>query len=241
VPSGSDPACTGTRPILLYAHGTSTNRKFNIADIHDGSNTEGLLLAAVFAAQGYIVIAPNYVGYDSSTLGYHPYLIADQQSKDMIDALAAARSALPTSSAPATSASAKLFVTGYSEGGYVAMATHRAMQAVGTTVSASAPMSGPYALSAFGDAIFEGEVSGGAPVNATLLITGYQRAYGNLYVQPTDLFEAKYAPNIEGLLPNTLPVSRLRAAGKLPDSAIFSSTPLASASTSCVTLSVSSS
>jgi hypothetical protein len=225
VPSGSDPACTGTRPILLYAHGTSTNRNFNIADIHDGSNTEGLFLAAVFAAQGYIVVAPNYAGYDSSTLDYHPYLIADQQSKDMIDALAAARSALPTSSAPATSASAKLFVTGYSEGGYVAMATHRAMQSAGATVSASAPMSGPYALSAFGDAIFEGEVSGGAPVNATLLVTAYQRVYGNLYAQPTDLFEAKYAPTIEGLLPSTSPVSQLRAAGKLPDSAIFSSTP----------------
>ena len=58
-------------------------------------NDEGLLLAAVFAASGYIVVAPNYVGYDISTLGYHPYLDAVQQSDDMIDALKAARSALP--------------------------------------------------------------------------------------------------------------------------------------------------
>jgi hypothetical protein len=54
----------------------------------------------MFAAEGYIVVAPNYVGYDTSTLGYHPYLNADQQSKDMIDALTAARSALPTADAP---------------------------------------------------------------------------------------------------------------------------------------------
>ena len=27
----------------------------------------------MFAAQGYIVVAPNYAGYDISTLGYHPY------------------------------------------------------------------------------------------------------------------------------------------------------------------------
>ena len=225
VPSGSDPACTGSRPILLYAHGTSTNSAFNIANFSDGSNTEGVLLAAVFAAEGYIVVAPNYLGYDSSTLGYHPYLVADAQSKDMIDALAAAQSALPTSSAPSTTASAKLFVTGYSEGGYVAMATHRAMQAAGMTVTAAAPMSGPYALSAFGDAIFQGQVSGGAPVNVTLLINGYQHAYSNLYSQTTDIFDAKYAPTIQDLLPNASPVSELRARGKLTDTAIFSSTP----------------
>jgi len=225
VPNGSDPACGGSRPIVLYAHGTSTNRAFNIADISDGSNSEGVLLAAVFAAAGYIVVAPNYLGYDTSTLNYHPYLIADAQSKDMIDALTAARAALPTSSAPTATAGAKLFVTGYSEGGYVAMAAHRAMQAAGIAVTAAAPMSGPYALSAFGDAIFEGQVSGGAPVNITLLINAYQRAYGNLYTQPTDVFVAKYAPTIEGLLPSTSPVSALRAQGKLPDTSIFSSEP----------------
>src|SRR5262249_13173333 len=100
VPSGNDTECSGMRPIVLYAHGTSTDRDFNIADAEN--NGEGALLAVVFAAAGYIVVAPNYVGYDASTLNYHPYLIADQQSKDMIDALAAARSALPTSTAQDT-------------------------------------------------------------------------------------------------------------------------------------------
>ena len=138
-------------------------------------------MAGVFAAEGYIVVAPNYVGYDTSTLGYHPYLNGDQQSKDMIDALTAARSALPTADAPATTDGGQLLVTGYSQGGYVAMATHRALQEAGETVTASAPMSGPYALSAFSDAIFQGQVTGGSPVNLTLLITSYQNAYGNLY------------------------------------------------------------
>ena len=62
---------------------------------HQSGNTEGALIAAMFAAQGYIVVAPNYAGYDTSTLAYHPYLNADQQSKDMMDALTAARTALP--------------------------------------------------------------------------------------------------------------------------------------------------
>ena len=172
VPVGLDPKCLGARPIALYAHGTVPNKSFNIADLTRADNAEGVATGAVLAGQGYIVVAPNYAGYDTSTLGYHAYLNADQQSKDTIDALAAARSALPVISSPTVTDSGKLFITGYSQGGYVAMATHKAMQAAGMTVTASAPMSGPYALSAFGDAIFRGNVSMGAVVNLTLLLTG---------------------------------------------------------------------
>ena len=225
VPTGTGGACAGAHSILLYAHGTTADKNFNIADLSDSANDEGLLLAAVFAAQGYIVVAPNYAGYATSTLTYHPYLNADQQSKDMIDALTAARTALPTLSAAAVSESGKLFVTGYSQGGYVAMATHRALQAAGATVTASAPMSGPYALAAFGDAIFYGDVPLSAPANLTLLIASYQHAYGNIYSGVTDLFEPTFSSGIESLLPSTMPISALYAAGKLPPSQLFSSTP----------------
>lgn len=49
--------------------------------------------AMLYAAQGDIVVALNYAGHDTSSLGYHPHHIVDQQSKDMIDALTAARAA----------------------------------------------------------------------------------------------------------------------------------------------------
>ncbi len=225
VPSGLGSSCTGARPIVLYAHGTSTDRAFSMADL---SNDEALALAAVFASQGYIVVAPNYAGYDTSTLGYHPYLVGEQQSKDMIDALKAARTALPLVSATLTRDSGKLFVTGYSQGGYVAMATHRAMEAADMTVTASAPMSGPYALAAFADAVFYGNVNGGAPISTTLLITAYQAAYGNIYANATDVFESQYATGIQTLLPSTLTRSQLYSQGLLPEYALFSLTPPAS-------------
>src|SRR5258708_26345370 len=115
VPTGAAPACSGARPIVLYAHGTQTNKALNLADITNTSNTEGALIAAMFAAQGYIVVAPNYAGYDISTLGYHPFLNAEQQSGEMIDMLTPPRTALPTTLSPATSDVGKLFITGYSE------------------------------------------------------------------------------------------------------------------------------
>lgn len=225
VPTGSDPSCSGPRPVLLYAHGTTTDKAYNIADINDTDNGEGLLMAAFFAGQGYIVVAPNYAGYDTSTLPYHPYLNADQQSKDMIDALVAAKSALPTSSAAQTSASARLFISGYSQGGYVAMATHRAMQTAGIAVTASAPMSGPYALAAFADAVFYGRVNGGAPIFMTLMLNAYQKSYGNLYSNVGDVVEAPYAAGFESLLPTAQTRGELYSQGKLPQYALFSTEP----------------
>jgi dienelactone hydrolase len=222
VPTGFGANCTGKRPIVLYAHGTTTDRAFNMTNT---DNAETLSLTALFASHGYIVVAPNYAGYDTSTLPYHPYLIADQESKDMIDALTAARAALPLASATLTKDNGQLFITGYSQGGYVAMATHRAMQAAGMTVTASAPMSGPYALAAFVDAVFYGEVNGGAPISSTLLLTAYQKVYGNIYDNAVDAFEPQYAAGIDSLLPSTTPRSQLYAQGRLPEFALFSATP----------------
>jgi len=223
LPTGSDPKCTGARPIVLYAHGTNITKRYNLAEFADDTNpanSESVLLAATYAAQGYIVVAPNYAGYDSSSLSYHPYVNADQQSKDMIDALTAAKSALP-----AGKASAKLFVTGYSQGGFVAMATQRALQLAGTPVTASAPMSGPYALAAYLDAIFYGNVALGSTAFAPLATNSFQKAYGNLYTTPADMYETAYATGIESLVPGAYDFTTVYSSGKLPQTALFSSTP----------------
>ena len=227
VPTGSNSACTDARPIVEYAHGTNITRSYNLANLTDPSNAaynEAVSLAAIYAAQGYIVVAPNYAGYDSSPLPYHPYLNADQQSKDMIDALAAAKAALPTLITPVTT-NGRLFITGYSQGGHVAMATQRAMQNLGIPVTGAAPLSGPYALAAQADATFYGMVDAGGTVFFPMIFTSYQMAYGGLYSQPTDIYNAVYASGIAGLLPGNYNFTTVISSGKLPQSALFSSTP----------------
>jgi alpha/beta superfamily hydrolase len=224
VPTGAAPLCSGPRPIVEYAHGTQFLKSANIADITNPANTEGGLIAAAFAAQGFIVVAPNYAGYDISTLGYHPYLNAIQQSGEMMDILAAARAALPNTLSSATSDSGQLFLTGYSEGGHVAMATQRAMIAAHMTVTAAAPMSGPYALEAYGDTIILGGVPVGATLFAPLLTTSYQQEYGDIYSTPSDVYSATYASGIDTLLPSDTPYTTLFTQGLLPESALFDST-----------------
>ncbi|MBS7777850.1 alpha/beta hydrolase [Acidovorax sp. CCYZU-2555] len=223
LPQGAGAACSGARPMLLYGHGTDPQRAYNQAEITDLTRpgaASGLQLAATFAAHGYIVVAPNYAGYDRSRLTYHPYLVADQQSKDMIDALAAARQALPLLAARD---SGQLLLSGNSQGGHVALATQRALQAAGERVTASAPMSGPYALASYGEAIFLGRVPLGSTLFTPLLVTAYQQAYGNLYRQPDEVYAPRYAPFMATLLPADLPLATLWAQGRLPVSALFSS------------------
>jgi acetyl esterase/lipase len=228
VPTGLAAVCSGNRPIVLYAHGTAATRSFNIADPTNPNNEAASqlgLIAAMFAAHGYIVVAPNYAGYDSSPLPYHPFLVADQQSQEMIDALAAARSALGKIPAATTLDSGKLFVTGYSQGGHVAMATVRAMQMAGTPPTASAPMSGPYATGAFLDAIFYGDVNLGSTEFLPLGVSGAQNSYKNIYTSTSDIFESAYATGIDTLLPASVPFATLVSEGKLPQTYLFNSTP----------------
>jgi alpha-beta hydrolase superfamily lysophospholipase len=230
VPSGTDAACSGPRPVLLYAHGTETDKAFNMANIREYS--EASLIAATFAAQGFIVVAPNYAGYDTSSLGYHPYLNAEQQANDMVDAMRAARKAFASIGATASS---KLLVSGYSQGGHVSMATQRAMQTTYASefqVTAFAGMSGPYAMSLFGDAIMAGSPPLGGTVFLPLVATSYQKSYGGLYSSTSDLYEAQYATGIESLLPSTMSLTDLFTSGKLPQTAVFAADSLPGPSSS---------
>lgn len=220
VPTGTDVACGGQRPVVLYAHGTTAARNYNLAKWTDSTQAaagEGLLIAATFAAQGYIVVAPNYAGYDKSTLPYHPYLNGDQQGKDMVDALTAARK---TFSDIGANDAGSLFITGYSQGGYVAMAAHREMQATGKNVTASAPLSAPSAISLLTDYTFQGWPALGATLFVPLLSTSWQQQFGNVYDSTADIYESQYASGIDTLLPSLTP-DTLFTSGKLPQLALF--------------------
>ena len=217
VPGSNDKLCVGPRPVLLYAHGTSLDRNYSMSQLKG----EARLVAAMFVAQGFIVVAPDYAGYGGSSLPYHPYLNGQQQSADMMDALRAARSAFAHAG---TQAGPQLFLSGYSQGGYVAVATQRAMQAQHSDefkVTAAAGLSGPYALLQMSDGIFAGKPNTGITAYLPLLTTAGQKSGAVLYTSPADLYESRYAGEIENLLPGTERVDDLIKKGKLPAGALF--------------------
>ncbi len=223
VPTGTAASCTGSRPVVLYAHGTSTDKAKNMAQV--STDSEAKLVMAMYAAQGFIVVAPNYQGYESSTASFHPYLNAESQAVDMIDGLRAAKSDLAKAGG-ATQPSSTLLITGYSQGGHVAMATQKVIErdhASEFSIKAVGPMSGPYNLVGLTDVAVSatGPVNAGATLFVPLLLTSYQKSYGNMYTQPSDVVQSPYAATIEGLLPSTTSVTDLMAAGKLPADTTF--------------------
>ena len=219
VPGGGDPAvCEGERPVLLYARGTDVKKSKNMADWQKEQETA--LMIAFFAARGFIVVLPNYLGHDTSSLPYHPFLNAEAQAVDVVDALRAAKAHLAAGSA--TRPSQKLFIAGYSQGGHVAMATHRAIERdyrSEFTVTASAPMSGPYNMVAFGDVIAsraQERINDGATILLTLVLTSYQKSYGNIYGSPSQAYNTPYDATAETLFPTDTALDALVAQGKLP-------------------------
>lgn len=230
IPTGTDASCSGNRPIVLNAHGTATTKAYNFAEVGNANNEAGpaaTLLAALFAGQGYVVISPNYAGYDKSSLAYHPYLNAQQQSHEMADALKAGREVVRrTGSATNVADNGKLFITGYSQGGYVTMATTRYLETLKEPVTAALPISGPYAMEAFGDVVFGGKVMLGATFFAPLMARNYQEQYGNIYAKPSDMFAPANADEIPSLLPSaSMTDMQLVLSGKLPASAMFQKAP----------------
>src|SRR6185369_398821 len=78
---------------------------------------------------------------------FHPYLHAKTSASAVVDLLRAVKSYCAANSIPL---SGKLFLAGYSEGGYATMAATREIQerfAAELPITASAPMAGPYDLS----------------------------------------------------------------------------------------------
>ncbi len=200
-PYGDSSKCGGDRPTVLYAHGTTDNIDYDLsaafASKPNAAANEAYLLLNTLAMQGFNVIAPNYAGYADSDLGYHPYVDTYQQSREMVDAYEHVED---YADALGLKMSDKLFVTGYSQGGIVAMATHKYMQSLDMPVTASAPMSGPYAMVQFIDTILGGRENGGATLFAPMYVTALQNR-DSLYSAPTEVYAEEYADTAEGRFP----------------------------------------
>lgn len=214
IPVGADPACQAPRSLVMWAHGTDTSRAYSVLTSEE---VFGGIALAVLAAHGYAVVAPDYTGYGGSTLDYHPYLNAQAQAADAIDSLRAARQVLAARGEPPPQA---LYLTGYSQGGYVAMAAHREIERAHADefrVDASFPMSGPYALAATLDRILGGDPTDGASRLLPFLVESYQRSYGNVFSSPAELFVPPYDQTAIGLFPGDIGSNGAIEQGLVPE------------------------
>lgn len=107
-------------PVLSYQHGTTT-KDAEVPSNHAVATEVSVQLAAA----GYIVLAPDYVGYGVSKGKPHPYLLSVPSAAAVNDLLSAAQYWRQTQQ---IQDNGQLILAGYSEGAYVSMAAARQMQ-----------------------------------------------------------------------------------------------------------------
>ncbi|MFD2572944.1 alpha/beta hydrolase family protein [Spirosoma soli] len=192
VPAPSTPR---PMPMLSMQHGTITSD--SDAPSNYGSSSEAYTFGSVFASQGYIIAAPDYIGYGASKDLPHTYEQREGLATASLDMLRAAREFM---SDQKISWDNRLYLAGYSEGGYATMALQKKIEEeTGSEFNlvASSCGAGAYDKPAFMREIINETTSAEPSINRLyvwVLLT-YDRIYG-LNRPMTYYFKEPYASQI---------------------------------------------
>ncbi|MCP9235592.1 S9 family peptidase [Lewinella sp. JB7] len=160
-------------PMGIYMHGTVTDREA----VPSRRETLERSVVNAFATNGYIMVAPDYIGLGDSD-GFHPYVHAATESSAGRDLILAAQSWMDDQQVAYND---QLFITGYSQGGHAAQALHRDIQAdsgsASLSVTAATHLSGPYSIS---DVMRRATLSEGRPTLPGYIVYTYV-SYNNVY------------------------------------------------------------
>lgn len=124
-PDGSQTTASGlvamptepTEPVAMvsYQHGT----RFDRNDVPSRNNEKNHMYIAAFASSaGFMTVMPDYLGLGDSPLPLHPYVQAETLASSSVNMLLAAKELAAVVNYPI---SEKLFLAGYSEGGFATM------------------------------------------------------------------------------------------------------------------------
>lgn len=127
-------------PLVSVQHGTTFVKT-------DAPSVSGEITGVeLFAAAGYIALMPDFIGYGESADIFHPYYDKEHSALAVIDMIKAAKEYLQQEK---IAFSDKLFLAGYSEGGYVTLAAANVIETgddTGLSITAVAAGAGGYDL-----------------------------------------------------------------------------------------------
>jgi hypothetical protein len=169
-----------------------------------------LLLYGAIASSGFIGVVPDYVGFGASAEILHPYYVEEYTASAIIDMLFAATE---LASEENVGFNGRLFLAGYSEGGYATMAAHKALEQDPREMFelvASFAGAGAYDVSGMQSYLFD-LVTYDDPYYLAYVASAYLSVYeisGTL----NDFFNAPYAGAIPGLFDGMHSGSQINAA-----------------------------
>ncbi|MGE4289445.1 MAG: alpha/beta hydrolase family protein [Salinivirgaceae bacterium] len=109
---------TGSFPVLCFQHGTLVTKK-EAPSL--SINTPQNLTIAGLAGAGYVLLIPDLIGFGASDEYFHPYLVKQSNVK-AVDAMLEAVHNLPSGSFGNINVNDSLFLSGYSQGGWLTLA-----------------------------------------------------------------------------------------------------------------------
>jgi pimeloyl-ACP methyl ester carboxylesterase len=193
-------------PMVSQQHGTITDD--GDAPSNYGTGSDAYQAATVFASLGYIMVCPDYLGYGASKSIPHTYEHRQGLAQASLDMLRAAREFCQDNNVKWDN---RLYLTGYSEGGYATMALLKLMEDKYPTefnLRAVTAGAGAYNKTAFMKQIINAPTSGKAEFNR--LYVWVLRTYNTLYKLNRPMsyyFKAPYAAEAEKGLDANINVS----------------------------------
>ncbi|RMF64066.1 MAG: hypothetical protein D6746_02180 [Bacteroidetes bacterium] len=186
-------------PLVSYQHGTIV-RKADVASIQ-GTGAAEALVGVLFATTGYLAVMPDYLGLGTSE-GLHPYVHAASLATAVVDMLRAGRH---FAEQEGLRLDGRVFLIGYSEGGYATAAAQRLIEATYPDefdLAASAPMAGNYDMSGTMAELMLRPEPYPAPFFLPYTLLAYDLVY-DLWDDPSEVFVAPYDTRLPVLFDGT--------------------------------------
>lgn len=188
--------------MVVNCHGTvfSNDEVPSVAIEHSISPKDdkvGVLFSSIF---GFVTLQPDYIGYGDSIKHYHPYLLEKSSANSVVDFTKAAIKFAKENNIPLV-ASKDIYLTGYSQGGYVALAAQKKFEEDGYNLKINMPMDGPYLLDKIADKVLKLS-SIEVPSFMAAVAYSYAKTYPNIDIH--NLIQEPYASKLDSLYDGSL-------------------------------------
>ncbi len=169
-------------PVICDNHGTIFKNEDAPTLVEKNDSMPNYPLAILMSGYArFITIAPDYLGYGESKGEVHPYIMKSG-ARASLDMIIASFNYMVRNEIPFDS---RLFISGYSEGGYVAMSLAKEIEKDHLfTLRGVTPMAGPYNVAALGS--YELNASKKMVVPAFLAEIGWSYSY---YYDDIDIYD----------------------------------------------------
>lgn len=181
--------------MISFQHGTIVQQT-DAPSVQSQSSLEVISYAAM-ASMGFITVIPDMIGFGESKEIFHPYYVEEPTASAVMDNLIAAKSLADEKHIDFNS---RLFLAGYSQGGYATMAAHKALETNALEdfqLIASFPAAGGYDIKSMQEYFFSLDTYP-HPYYLAYVGRSYQTYYDNLTLL-TDFFNEPYAAKIPSL------------------------------------------